>query len=132
MNFNELLLYLGAKLFEAGYVKEGYAKQLLDSERKSPTGISTPVPIAIPHTQQKLSLKNGILIATLKKPILFREMGNSNSKLGVRIVLVPVFSTNAEKNVEFFDDLLKKLSDCKLANKILQAKTKEEIYNIIS
>jgi transcriptional antiterminator/mannitol/fructose-specific phosphotransferase system IIA component (Ntr-type) len=131
-SYNELLLYLGTKLFEAGYVKEGYPKQLLDSEKKSPTGISTPVPIAIPHTQQKLSLKNCILIATLKKPVLFREMGNSNSKLGVRIVLIPVFSTNAEKNVEFFDGLLKKLSDFKLANKILQATTKEELYNLIT
>ena len=131
-NVNKLLLYLGTKLYETGYVNYGYTKQLLENEKRFPTGIPTVVPFAIPHAEQKFSLKNGILIATLKKPILFREMGNSNNKLGIRIVLIPVFSTEAEENIEFFDDLLRKMSNPKLANKILLATTKEELFNIVS
>ena len=131
-NLNKLLLYLGTKLYETGYVSDGYTKQLLENEKKFPTGIPTVVPFAIPHAEQKFSLKNGILIATLKNPVIFREMGNADKKLNVQIVLIPVFSTETEENIEFFDSLLRKISNPKIANKILQATTKEELYNIIA
>lgn len=82
-----LLRRLAARAMEKGYVKEGYADAVLERERLYPTALPTEVlKVAVPHAMDR-GLVNSpvIVVATLKTPVPFKEMGE-----GVRDVMVDV------------------------------------------
>jgi transcriptional antiterminator/mannitol/fructose-specific phosphotransferase system IIA component (Ntr-type) len=125
-SFKDLIMLMGETLYENGYVKEKFTYTVIEREKKFPTGLETLIPIALPHADANFTLKKGIAIATLKKPVIFYNMGEPKNFVQVRIVLMPVLTLNAEDNVEFYE-ILKKCRDVRVAQTLLNCNTPIEI-----
>jgi PTS system galactitol-specific IIA component len=126
----EVIELLGNALINNGFAKEGFIKEVLRREKKYPTGMSTEIPIAIPHTGPEFTIKRGIAIATLKFPVQFRDMGDPNKLLDVKIVLMPVLTGKEEDGREFYE-ILEKLKDKKVAEELLECESQEKIKRIL-
>lgn len=85
----ELLNKLSDVLIGRGYVKDTFARKLIEREKKYPTGLPTAgVQVAIPHTDSGQVLRGCILIATLEHPVAFKEMGNGVNDVNVQVVFM--------------------------------------------
>ena len=129
-DYKEVIKLLGKALIVNGYVKKGFIRAVLNREKRFPTGLRTHIPISVPHAGSDYTLRRGVAIAILKKPVEFYEMGNPKEKINVRIVLMPVLTANNKENAFFFE-LLKKCRDEKIANKLLNAKNFSEVKQIL-
>jgi PTS system galactitol-specific IIA component len=84
----DVIYCLGDKLRKAGCIKEGFEEAVLEREKQYPTGLPTPVPIALCHEKAEWVKKTAISIATLGKPVRFNNMGNPNTVVDVDIVFL--------------------------------------------
>jgi len=127
----DIIKILGEALVKNGYAKNGFVKTVLQREKKFPTGLNTSIPIALPHVDASFTLRKGFAIGTLKNPVMFNQMGEPDKKVGVRIVLMPVLTKKSEENAAFYE-LLQKCRDSKIAHKLLECNTPEEIKVILT
>jgi PTS system galactitol-specific IIA component len=79
---------LSQKLLERDLVDEGFTEHLIDREKNYPTGLPTPIPIALCHTEAQYVNQSALAIATLEHPIVFQEMGTPENELAVEMILV--------------------------------------------
>jgi activator of the mannose operon (transcriptional antiterminator) len=129
-SYKEVINLLGRKLCDKGYVKKGFIEAVIKREKKFPTGLNTIIPMALPHTGAEYTVKQGFAIAILKNPVQFAEMANAKNKVPVRIVIIPVLTTQNEENIMFYE-LLQKCRNPQTAGKLLTAKTAKEIKKIL-
>jgi len=130
-NSKEVIKLLGEALIKNKYVKNDFVKAVTEREKKFPTGLDTPIPIALPHTDVSFTLKKGFAIATLKHSVTFKSMGGSDKILPIRIVLIPVLTQKSEDNITFYE-LLKRCRDSKIAHELLKCNSSEEIKEILT
>ncbi len=70
-------------------VAEGFSDALVRREQEYPTGLPTePFGVAIPHADGRYVLRPGLVVWTMKTPVLFREMGNPQNQVMVKLVLL--------------------------------------------
>lgn len=85
----DLLKKFSNVLYRNGYVKESYAQAIINREAQYPTGLNTPgIKLAMPHTFPQHVLKPAILVATLKRAIPFKEMGNSSNNIDAKLIFM--------------------------------------------
>lgn len=85
----EVLSAMGGLFQEYVDVRPGYTEALIQREREFPTGLpTTPYGVAIPHADGKYVLQPGLAVCTLKTPISFREMGNPQSVVAVKLAIL--------------------------------------------
>ena len=88
-NSEELLKRLAHVLLEKGYVKDSYPGAILAREAAYPTGLNTKgVAIAMPHAAAEHANEAAILVARLKNPITFKEMGGSGKDVPARLIFM--------------------------------------------
>lgn len=63
-------------LVAEGSVRESYLEAVLAREEIFPTGLPTPIPVAIPHADPEHVLTPAIAVAILPEPVSFRVMGS--------------------------------------------------------
>ena len=80
--------FLSNAMDKMGFVKEGFKENVLEREKKYPTGLPSKIPLAICHTEAKFVKQNAIAVATLKNPVEFDEMGNPGQKLNAEIIFL--------------------------------------------
>lgn len=74
-------------LYENGCVKEDFREACLEREKTFPTGLPTPTPIAIPHSDAVYSLKNAMCLLKLGKPVTFHNIESVEDTIDVDYVL---------------------------------------------
>jgi len=103
---------------ETGFVLPGFCRELTAREKEFPTGLQTPIPIAIPHVGTSC-VKSFFSLATLKQPILFNNMADPEESLPVRIVfLFGIVDPSEQVNI------LRKLSEIFQKKETLEAISK--------
>jgi len=126
----EVIELLGNALFNRGFVEEGFVESIIEREKKFPTGLSTFIPIALPHTTPDFTKKEGFAIATLKEPVGFKDMGNPKHTLKVKIVLMPVLLPKGPFN-SFFSQLIDKLGNIKVERNLIISKTPQDVKKVL-
>lgn len=91
-------------LFEENVdVRPGYTQALIHREQAFPTGLPTePYGVAIPHADGEYVLRPGLAVCTLKRAVPFREMGNPQNVIGVKLAILialPLAQQTAQVNV---------------------------------
>ncbi|MCH3965106.1 MAG: PTS sugar transporter subunit IIA [Clostridium sp.] len=105
-NQEQLLINLSEILRQKGYVKNSYVKGILERENTFPTGLNTDgIKVAIPHTDAKHVNVPGILIAKLKNPIVFREMGSDTGRVEASLIFMMAIK-NPEQQVKTLSNLM--------------------------
>ncbi len=105
-----LLGMMAAVVVENGHGKPSLVAAIAERERRFPTGLPTPVPSAIPHTDAIHVVHSGLAVATLAEPVTFAQMGGSGDELPAQIVVL-LCITEPEKQVEALQQVLARLGD---------------------
>lgn len=94
----DVLRKLSAAAVEKGYVKDTYFNAVLEREQLYPTALPTPVlKVAVPHAMERIHVvKPVIVVATLKTPVPFKEMGDGVNDVPVDIVFM--LAVNGDKD----------------------------------
>ncbi len=105
-NQEQLLTDFAKVLQEQGYVKDSYAKAIIERETEYPTGLNTPgIKLAMPHTYPQHVIKPAILVATLQNPVAFKEMGNSGNTVEAKLIFM-LAVTDPKGHLEILSKLM--------------------------
>jgi PTS system galactitol-specific IIA component len=92
-----VLRELVRRLFTAGHVRPSFENAVLARERRSPTGLPFPgVAVALPHAEPEHVVSPAIAVASLLKPVSFRQMGSPAVKLDVALVVMPALTAKEQ------------------------------------
>ncbi|PWH19299.1 MAG: PTS fructose transporter subunit IIA [Anaerolineae bacterium] len=84
----DALLSLSNRLLEKDLVEQGFYQHIIEREEQFPTGLPTSIPIALCHTEAIHVKKSALAVATLKRPVIFQEMGTPEKTLDVEIIFL--------------------------------------------
>lgn len=127
-----LLHTLSDKLQARGYVKPGYADAVIRRERIYPTGLPTNImKVAVPHAMERdYVLEPRVLVAVMKKPVAFKEMGDGERDVMVDIVfLLAVCGSNDQLTI--LQKIVGMFSDTDIMAELRQAENKTILHQIL-
>ena len=125
----EALKFLSSKLYEKGYVKEGYQEAILEREKEYPTALpSVDIKIAIPHANHTLVNKAALAIGILKSPVEFSSMEDPDIKLNVQIIIMLALS-EPHGHIEMLQKIVKLIKNPEILGAIINASSIEEVMN---
>ncbi|HEY8805618.1 MAG TPA: PTS sugar transporter subunit IIA [Clostridium sp.] len=125
----EALKFLSSKLYEKGYVKEGYQEAILDREKEYPTALpSVDIKIAIPHANHTLVNKAALAIGILKNPVEFSSMEDADIKLNVQIIIMLALN-EPHGHIEMLQKIVKLIQNPEVLKAIIKASSIEEVMN---
>lgn len=110
----ELISFLCDQLVANSYVDDNYIDSVLKRESLAPTAFGGY--FAIPHPTEKIALKNGIAIATLKSPIKW-------SHQMISMVFLFSLTKDSESIMNVFDVLIELLEDERKVKRLIEAKS---------
>ena len=118
---------LARLLIVKGHALPSFERAALAREKRSPTGLPFPgVAVALPHAEPEHVVSPAIAVATLSRPVLFRQMGSPEIELAVSVVVMPAFSAKEQAGASL-SDLIERLQDEALRTRLVEANTAEEL-----
>ncbi|HMJ55672.1 MAG TPA: PTS sugar transporter subunit IIA [Polyangiaceae bacterium] len=127
-----VLRALAQKLLAAGHVRPSFEGAALARERRSPTGLPFPGQgVAMPHAEPEHVVTPAIAVASLAKPVSFRQMGAPNVKLEVSLVVMPALTAKEQAAGELAR-LVALLQNETLRQALTQAKTSQAVYETLA
>ncbi|MGF7396380.1 PTS sugar transporter subunit IIA [Thermoanaerobacterium thermosaccharolyticum] len=119
------------KLYENGFVKESYLEAIKKREKNFPTGLQlNRYNVAIPHTDPEHVVKPAIAVATLKNPVIFKNMANPLEDVEVNIIFM-IALNESHSQVEMLQQLTSLIQDEKLLEEIARVNGGEQIIDIL-
>jgi len=109
-DIGEVVNALGRTLVDSGSVLDGYLEDVLRREQEFPTGLPTPIPVAIPHASSDNCVSTALAIGILDKPVTFREMGTPDRQLDVEMVFLLAIK-NVQEQTLWLKNLMKIFKD---------------------
>jgi PTS system galactitol-specific IIA component len=123
---------LANRLHAKGHVRESFVEAALKREKRSPTGLPfVPVAVALPHAEPEHVVVQGIAIASLAKPVRFRQMGSPATVLLVELVVMPAL-TSKEQAAGTLASLIGILQDEALRKALTTAATSDELARALA
>ncbi|ABY91443.1 MAG: Phosphoenolpyruvate-dependent sugar phosphotransferase system EIIA 2 [Caldanaerobacter subterraneus] len=127
----EIFKVLFKKLYDNGFVKESFLDAIIKREKTFPTGLQlNTYNVAIPHTDPEHVIKPAIAIATLSKPVIFKNMANPLEEVNVSIVFMMALN-EAHSQVEMLQQMVQLIQNDTLLEKIIEANGGDKIIDII-
>jgi galactitol PTS system EIIA component len=117
----EVIRALAGRL--GSHVKASFAEAAVIREKRSPTGLPFPdVAVALPHAEPEHVESPALVVASLAKPVRFRQMGSPKVVLEVGLVVMPAL-TAKEQAAAGLASLLTLLQDVELRRALLAAES---------
>jgi PTS system galactitol-specific IIA component len=89
--------WLARELHRAGHVAPTFEAAAVQREKRSPTGLPfAGGAVALPHAEPDHVTSHAIAIATLARPVKFREMGSPATQLDVALVIMPALTAKEQ------------------------------------
>ncbi len=105
VNARTVIEVLAGKLHREGLVVAEYGQQTYAREVEHPTGLPTkPFCIAFPHADADGVKVSALALATLSKPVAFKNMGDPEEDLQVFLVLM-LANRNPEEQIQTLRNL---------------------------
>jgi PTS system galactitol-specific IIA component len=130
----ELIRCLTELLVKNGCVKIEYADVVISREEQYPTGIpAAGLSVAIPHGfADDCVLEPSVAVATLARPVMFRNMFDTDEELAVRMVfLIALSSKDKNELAKDLERVMSVLSDGELLSGLYAAKSGFEFTEIM-
>ena len=123
---------LAQRLLAAGHVRPSFERAVIAREKRSPTGLPFPGQgVAMPHAEPEHVLHPAIAVASLAKPVSFRQMGAPGTKLEVSLVVMPAL-TDKEQAAGELSRLVGLLQDEALRRALVRAATSQAMYEALA
>ncbi len=127
----ELFRRIGAMLEQKEFAMTGYTEGILHHEMTYGSGIETPVPIAVPHTDAEYTKRQALACVVTKYPLEFRMIG-SDGIINTNISLFPLLEQkNAASGIPFYK-MMTQLRSKKLATALKNCRSTEEITRFVN
>jgi PTS system galactitol-specific IIA component len=125
----EVIADISARLLAAGYVRESFAEAALEREKAIPTGLPLGgnYNAAIPHTDVEHVIKPGIGLATLVKPVVFKNMVSPDEPVEVRLVFVLALE-QPKSQIEMLQEVAQVLQRPDVVSALIQAENIEQVH----
>ena len=128
----EVLHLVSTHLFGEGKVKQSYEEHLIDREREYPTGLALgDINVAIPHTDYQYANTTQLLVATLKKPVEWHNMEDSDESIPVSVVVLSVFD-KPEHQLEARQKIMGVLQNQELVAQIADADSAQQVIELFN
>jgi len=102
---------LASKLLLANYVQESFLEAVLLREEVFPTGLPTsPIGVAIPHTDIEHVIAPAIAVSILRNPVKFKMMGDPDQQLDVQIIFMLAIK-EPHMQIEVLEQLMECIQD---------------------
>jgi PTS system galactitol-specific IIA component len=131
-NSREVIQTIGGKLFHAGYVRETFLEAMLEREKTIPTGLplSGKYNAAIPHTDVEHVIKPGLGMATLVKPVVFKNMISPEENVEVRLVFVLALE-QPKSQIEMLQEVAQVLQRPDMVDALVEAGSLQQVYEAL-
>jgi PTS system galactitol-specific IIA component len=104
-NAKQVIDALAGKLVQQGCVAEDYGCQTYEREVEHPTGLPTqPFCIAFPHADATGVHESALAFASLRKPVVFKNMADPDEDLDVLLVFM-LANKNPEEQIQTLRNL---------------------------
>ena len=132
-NAEDVIENLGIRLFIDGYVKDTFVDAALAREQKLPTGLPLggEINAAIPHTDVIHVLKPGVAMATLKRPVVFKNMVQPEEDVSVKLVFL-LSLEHPHSQIEMLQEIAGVLQKPETVEKLMAANSFEDIQAALS
>ncbi len=128
----EAIEILARLLYERGYVLETFVEAVLERERVFATGLPTPeIQVAIPHADIEHVIHQAIAVGVLDEPVEFREMGNPDRTVNVRIICMLAVK-KSETLVSLLQNLMGIFQNAEILHSIIEATDAAQIAAIFN
>jgi galactitol PTS system EIIA component len=125
---HDVIENLGIRLYIDGLVKDTFVDAAWEREQKLPTGLPLggEINAAIPHTDVIHVLKPGVAMATLKRPVVFKNMIQPDEDVKVRLVFL-LSLEQPKSQIEMLQEIAGVLQNQGTVNKLLDANSYEDV-----
>jgi galactitol PTS system EIIA component len=125
----EVIRALGGRLRELGYVKENFVEAALEREMNMPTGLPLGgiYNAAIPHVDIEYVNKSALGLATLRYPVVFKNMVENQVDVPCQLVIMLALD-KPKSQVEMLQSVAGLLQSPEIIEKIVKAQTVAEIF----
>lgn len=125
---HDVIENLGIRLYIDGYVKDTFVDAAWTREQNLPTGLPLggEINAAIPHTDIVHVIKPGVAMATLKRPVVFKNMIQPDEDVLVQLVFL-LSLEQPKSQIEMLQEIAGILQKSETVNKLMSAETFEEI-----
>lgn len=129
----EVIRALGGKLRDLGYVKDNFIEAALDREANMPTGLPLggDYNAAIPHVDIEYVNQSALGLATLKEDVVFYNMVDNDEEVPCRLVIMLALD-QPKSQIEMLQSVAAVLQAPETIQKLVTAKTTEEVFSILS
>ncbi len=129
----DVIRKLGGKLREQGYVREDFVEAALAREANMPTGLPLcgEYNAAIPHVDIEYVNKSALGLATLKDDVMFYNMVENDVEVPCRLVIMLALD-QPKSQVEMLQSVAAVLQNPETIKALINAKTTEEVFSILS
>ncbi|MCH3947811.1 MAG: PTS sugar transporter subunit IIA [Olsenella sp.] len=126
----EVLHMVSSHLLGEGKVKQSYEEHLIDREREYPTGLALgDINVAIPHTDYQYANTTQLLVATLKMPVEWHNMEDSDETIPVSAVVLSVFD-KPEHQLEALQQIIGVLQNQELVARIVTSDSAQQVIEL--
>ena len=124
---------LGGILHRSGYVKPGFVEATLAREASMPTGLPLggSVNAAIPHVDAEYVTRQALALATLKDPVIFRNMVDPDSEVPVQLVIMLALD-NPKSQVDMLQQVAEILQSASIVDRLMLATTPSDVMAVLS
>ncbi len=119
-----------APLLADGKIRETFMDAVCMREIEYPTGLDTPIGVAIPHTDAFHVVEDAISMVTLANPVSFHLMGTPEETVDVSIVFLLAIR-NSSRQTEVLGQLINLIRDTERLEQILELSDVDEVYRLI-
>lgn len=131
-NRDEALTILADKLASEGFVKNSFTQAILDREDEFSTGLpGFGRGIAIPHADPHHVNMSVMAIATLRKSVKFRMMGNHDELIDVEVMFMLALK-ESHSHMSVLQSLMDVIQNESLLTQIKEADTPDALYALVS
>ncbi len=124
----EVIRRMAARLEEAGFVRPSFVEAVLERERTNPTGLplAGELHVAIPHADVEHVIAPALAVATLERPVAFRNMANPEETVPVSVVILMALN-EPHRQIEMLRRLAELFQDPDRVRRIYEAGSPEEL-----
>jgi galactitol PTS system EIIA component len=129
----EVIRKLGGKLRDQGFVKEDFVEAALEREANMPTGLPLggKYNAAIPHVDIEYVNQSALGLATLTNEVVFYNMVENDLEVPCRLVIMLALD-QPKSQIEMLQSVASILQDPETIEGLVQAKTVDEIFDLLS
>lgn len=104
----EALRLLASATVEQGFAHESFTEAVVLREKRFPTGLPLPTPVAIPHADAEHTIRPAMAGLVPTRPLTFGELGGQDRTVEAQLVLM-LLVTDPKEQVGLLGRLIKVL-----------------------